>query len=65
MVVGAGGMQWSSESSLHYVFVQKLLLLRLCLWEALVTEILAWVLTSAVSVKPWLFCGLLCVLAAP
>lgn len=66
MVVGAGGIRRSSESSLHhYVVVQKLLLLCLCLQEALVPEILAWVLTSEISVKPWLFCGLLCVLAAP
>lgn len=37
----------------------------LCLQGALVPEILAWVLTSAVSVKPCLFYGLLCVLAVP
>lgn len=71
---GNGALKWSlvlwdaagSESSLHHdVVVQKLLLLCLWLQEALVPEVLAWVLTSAVSVKPWLFCGLLCVLAAP
>lgn len=54
-------MQWSSGPSSCYVVVQKLLLLRPSLQGALVPE----VLTSAVSVKLWLFCGLLCVLAAP
>lgn len=43
VIVGADGMQRSSESSLHYYVVQKLLLLCLCLQEALFPEILAWV----------------------
>lgn len=54
-------MQWSSGSSPYYYVVQKLLLLSLCLQGPLIPE----VLTSAVSVTLWLFCGLLCVLAAP
>lgn len=56
MVVGTGEMQWSSGPSLHYyIVVQKLLLLCPCLQGALVPEILAWVLISAISVKLWLF----------